>query len=307
MKRLLDLALDVVPRVLGLTDRLPDSHTAGCCDRYYWQYRLLDVANARFQEIGLLLALIYSTPHPANRFASNTRIAEWVRMVWSFWLKQRNSDGSVVEVYPFERSFCATAFSTSAFLETIRLMGGAWTSELRSVENTMRWLASNANLEVANQMMASWHALHAYAEMTGDRYFQDAAERRRKLCLDMQDESGVFPEYGGLDVGYQTITMSSLASIVAMRPDDSDAVKSLRRAETALLSRITDTGAVNPLANSRGTQYIYPHALARLDSPLLQRFLSGVDNGNVLRPTWLDDRYCHALAADYLLAYRVRR
>ena len=306
MQRLIVLALDTVQRMLGQCDRSVGSVTAGCCDRNYWHYRLLDVANARFQEAGLLFSLAYSTPHPDNRFFGHPRIAEWVRMVWAFWMSRRNSDGSVSEVYPNERSFCATSFSTAAFLESVRLTGGtaAWKSELSAVRNTLYWLDGNSNPDVPNQMLASWHSLQAYADLTGDTWCKAAVSRRRKDCLSLQDAWGVWPEYGGLDVGYQTISMSTLASVLALLPGDSEIEQALARGESAIRDLVTDDGAVEAHRNSRGTQYLYPHAIARMGSPLLDRIFRGLDNGQVLRPTWMDDRYCHALASDYLLAYR---
>lgn len=307
MRRLLEVALDVVPRMLGLCDRQAASPTAGCCDRNYWHYRLLDVPNARFQEAGLLFALAYTTPHPANSFHGQRRLEEWVRFVWRYWLTRRNGDGSIAEVYPYERSFCATSFSTAAFLESVRLTGGieAWSDELAAAERTLVWLDRNANPAVSNQMVASWHALAGFAHLTGDERFEKAARRRRDRCLALQTVDGVWPEYGSLDVGYQTVTMSGLASIAGLTPQDEALADSLVRADAAIRDRIGADGSVAVERNSRSTQYIYPHALAHLTSPLFDRLLEGLDNGRVLRPTWMDDRYCHAMAADYLLAYRV--
>ena len=111
MESLLALAVETVPRVLGLCNRDETSATGGCCDRNYWHYRLLDVANARYQEAGHLFALAYDTSAPRNPFYRRQRIADWARLSWRFWLDQRNSDGSLAEVYPNERSFCATSFS----------------------------------------------------------------------------------------------------------------------------------------------------------------------------------------------------
>lgn len=306
MLRLLELAIDTVPRVLGLTDRDPNSPTAGCADRAYWHYRLLDIANARYQEAGLLFALAFATEDAANPFAGRTKMAEWARLAWRFWLERRNRDGSVVEVYPNERSFCGTAFSAAAFVQTAALLGGAdaWKTELAAARQTMVWLAANANPDVANQMAASWLALAGYARLTGDAAVRAAATERRAQVLAGQQADGTWPEYGGLDVGYQTITLSSLASVLDLNPEDDDLRSALKQGEKAIASRIAADGAVNAATNSRGTQYLYPHAMAALESGLLLRLLAGLDGRTVLRPSWMDDRYCIALATDYLLAYR---
>lgn len=306
MRRLLDLAVETVPRMLSLCDRDAASATAGCCDRNYWHYRILDMANARFQEAGLLFALAYLTRDPANPFAGKDKLAQWSRLVWQFWLKRRNRDGSVAEVYPNERSFCATSFTAAGLVETARLLGGAaaWRDELALARTTMDWLDANANPEVGNQMAASWLAMAGHARLTGDSRVAEMAVRRRRLVLDSQWADGTLPEYGGLDAGYQTITLSTLASILAITPEDGDLRDAIRRGIDAIRPRIAADGAMDMAANSRSTQYIYPHALAVTRSDLLDRVLAGIDARTVLRPTWMDDRYCHALAADYLLAYR---
>ena len=66
--RLLETALETVPRVLGQCDRGAGSATAGCCDRTYWHYHILDFPNARFQEAGWLLALAYTSDLPGNAY-----------------------------------------------------------------------------------------------------------------------------------------------------------------------------------------------------------------------------------------------
>ncbi|MEW5726254.1 MAG: hypothetical protein AB1918_00370 [Pseudomonadota bacterium] len=309
MERLLALAVETVPRALGLCDRDPGSPSAGCCDRNYWHYRILDVANARFQEMGLLFALAYDTPAPGNPFAGRQRMADWARMVWRFWLRCRNSDGSVTEVYPNERSFCGTSFTAAGFVETVRLLGGAaeWRDELAEARTTFAWLGVNQNPEVGNQMAASWLALEGYARLTGDDAAAGQAARRRRAFLDSQWPDGTLPEYGGLDAGYQTITLSVMASLARLNPADRELAEALRRGGQAIAPRIAADGAMDPAGNSRNTQYLYPHGLAMLGNGLLERVLAGIDARTVLRPTWMDDRYCHALAADYFLAYRELR
>jgi hypothetical protein len=281
--------------------------TAGCCDRNFWHYRLSDIANARFQEIGLLVALAYVTEAPANPFSGRHRLAELAHWIWRFWLSRRNRDGSSVEVYPNERSFCATSFSASSFVHTVGLLGGAkvWSDELADARSTMTWLDANLEADAANQVAASWLALDGYARLTGDPAIVQSAERRRRVFLDAQWPDGTLPEYGGLDVGYQTISMSAMASLLALNPGDDELAAALRTAESLIAPRIAADGAVDAGANSRDTQFLYPHALAVLKSPALEGVLTGLDARTVLRPTWMDDRYCHALAADYFLAYRI--
>ena len=306
MGPLLTLAVETVPRALGFCDRIADSATAGCCDRHYWHYRLTDVANTRYQEVGLLLALAYATMAPDNPFAQRQKMADWSRLSWRFWLRRQNGDGSVPEVYPNERSFCATAFTAAAFVETVVLLGGPaeWRRELAEARAVFAWLARNENPDVANQMAASWSALDGYARLMQDDDIATAAAARRRRVLKGQRGDGAFLEYGGLDVGYQTVTMSTLVRILQRDPEDGELRAALEMAEKAVRPLLRADGDVDASRNSRATQYIYPSALKYLNSDLLPQIVTGLQSGVVLRPTWLDDRYCHALAADYFYACR---
>lgn len=295
-------ALETVHRVLGFCDRQEGSLTAGCCDRMYWHYRLTDFANARYQEAGLLFAIAYNNNLPGNIFYNKSIMKQWVREVWNFWLSDRNKDGSTHEAYPFERSFCSTAFSSAAFVETISLLRDAeeWKDELKLCEPTMKWLAKNSNKELANQMAASLLALTGYSILTGDSGFAKLAKKRRDDVLSLED-NGVFQEYGGLDIGYQSITMSALARTMVLSGDVS-LEPILRRSEKLLSSMVRPDGRVDSSKNSRNTQFLYPYSFAVLRSGLLNCLEKGLEEGVTLNPTWMDDRYCIALAIDYFMA-----
>ena len=304
--RFLGPAINTTARVLGLADRDADSRTFGCCDRNYWHYRIIDFANARMQEAGLLFALAYATEVPNNPFFRRPRMLQWSRAAWRFWLKQRNSDGSLAEVYPNERSFCATAFTAAAFAETVPLLGGApvWGEEIVQAESTMAWLAANRNPGVGNQMAASLHALTGYARLTGNPKHAAAAAMRRKEVLAMAASDGTLPEYGGRDLGYQTISLASLLRVLRASGGDAEIESLIRKGLALVDSGLDADGCADPAQNSRGTQFIYPSALEAFASAAVERLSNGLAKGRVLRPIWMDDRYCIPFAADYWLAFR---
>ena len=297
-------ALEVLPRVLGFCDREPTSATYGCCDRPYWHYRLIDVANARLQEAGWLLALAWAYPGRGNRWRGSPALAAWSCAIWNFWLSARNADGSVREIYPYERSFCATSFTAAAFTETVRLMGGAqaFPEELLQARSTFLWLGEHSNPSVFNQMAASLHALCGYASLTGDAAVTAAARRRHDEVRRLATPDGVLPEYGGMDAGYQTISLASLAKLAGNKFPGVELDDLIGRGLSAVADRIGPEGQVDAARNSRGTQFLYPSALARHAPELLERLVSGLNKDVLLRPAWMDDRYCIALAIDYLLA-----
>ncbi len=298
------VALDIVPRVLGFCDRNPDSPTYGCCDRNYWKYKILDFPNARFQESGLLFALAYSSDLPENPFFQNQKMATWSKQVWRFWLAQRNRDGSANEVYPNEHSFCATAFTTAAFLESVVLLRDftEWEEELKASRSSVRWLNEHANTLVGNQMSASLWALTAYAHLSGNQKDWDNAHERKHQILAMATSDGVLPEYGGLDLGYQSISLSALERVKVLGLNDPSLNKLIAQGadlvEHLTISNI-NTASVR---NSRNTQYLFPYALSRSERPILLHLLAGLANRKILNPSWMDDRYCISMATDYWMS-----
>jgi hypothetical protein len=296
-------ALETVSRVLGLCDRQSNSPTFGCCDRLHWHYRAIDFPNARLQESGLLFALAYSAPLAGNRFRNKQRMHDWSRAAWRYWLNSRNSDGSVAEAYPNERSFCGTSFTAAGFIETVALLGGAtdWKEELAQASITFRWLAHNSSPDVANQMAASLLALTGYAKLTGRPEMVEAARRRRNEFVATIWPDGTFPEYDGFDTGYQSITLSILMRVLRLMPDP-ELQGAAERGERRLRGAINDFGMVDVTRNSRRTQFLYPYGLKAIESPAAARISAGIGADMILRPTWMDDRYCIGMASDYLLA-----
>jgi hypothetical protein len=211
----------LLPRFLGLLDREPSSGTYGCVDRNYWHYSLLDLPNARYQELAWLLALAcQATPSQLaaspslQGLSGHPKLLAWVQATVNFWLQHRHPDGSVDEVYPYERSFCATAFSTATLAETRHLLGPKLALSPHTLVNTGRWLASHQNPTVSNQQAASLLALYHLAQLTDDAQIKAGLAKRRQALLADQHPDGTWVEYGGLDVGYLTITLAMLAVYV---------------------------------------------------------------------------------------------
>lgn len=281
-------------RILGLMDRNPTSPTYGCCDRYYWRYKLHDLANARFQEAALFGALIL----PCCSAAHREGIADIARSAIRFWEGLRHSDGSVDEAYPFERSFCATSMSTQAVMAASDRLGGV---ALRNMERTGCWLANHANDDLTNQMAGACLSLFRIGNMLQEPRFIEAARHKLDVILRRQLPSGAYDEYGGPDVGYATITLSLLAQY-ADESGDMDASASMRRCESWLATVVGPDGLFDWRATSRRTQFLYPFGLAWLGSGVLDRLVRGLRANIVPSPLWLDDRYSIPLAIDYLLA-----
>ncbi len=287
-------SLLLTERILGLCDRNPESETAGCCDRHYWCYKLHDMANARCQET--VSFLVQATPHLAAPY--RPAILDLTRRAISFWAERRHPDGSVDEIHPYERSFCATAMSAQAVAQAWLLLENP--PEVDFVP-TARWLGVNDNPGAPNQTAGACLALERIAGITGDTAYSRMALKKFQRIARRQLANGCYAEYGGPDVGYATITLSLLAGYHALT-GSAEVLDSMRRCEQYLLKVVDEQGLYAWEKTSRRTQFLYPGGLAYLESELLSRLTRGLEHNVVLQPLWMDDRYCVPMAADYLWA-----
>lgn len=281
-------------RIIGLQDRDSSSPTYGCFDRNYWNYKITDYPSGWFAAGAYYLALLAKTP--GTPFFKNPRIEEWSWAGVLFAEKSLNTDGSIAEVYPFERSFCATAFLANYVTNAAKLLGEQLPKKFIK---TLDWLCHNDNPQVSNQRAA---AIAAIAQLS------DHFGQKRKNCIDKlsgellqkQDYSGFFPEYGGPDLGYQTITLSMLSHV--MEYDERFPECVLKGIEW-VINNTDEKAGFDYCSFTRKTQFIYPFAFAKNKiNKMMERILDGINVDNVLLPNWMDDRYVIEYAIDYLEA-----
>ncbi|QLA17813.1 hypothetical protein [Desulfolutivibrio sulfoxidireducens] len=289
------------PRLFGQIDRDPASPTYGCADRYFWRYRLHDLPNARFQEAMLTLALVRDLDMPENPFFKAPLLTRLVRAALGFWLARRHADGSLDEVYPFERSGCATAFSAYAATEVMRRDPALYDP---AALTTADWLARAGYQANPNQRLAAALALSTFAELSGRQAYAEAARRALAGLASAFGPGGCLMEYGGEDMGYHTISMSLAAQLRARRPDWPEAAALVDRGLAAFERHLDEAGRIRPGNWSRGTQFVYPLAVALAGRhDLVRRIAAGAVAGVALTPLWQDDRYMIPLLTDYLLCF----
>src|SRR5581483_6991841 len=116
---------------------------------------------------------------------------------------------------------------------------------------------------------------------------------------------GFFLEYGGADPGYQSVTLACLAHLAKTRPERAPAIEAAaKRGADALRGVVREDGTYEWRTTRRRTQFLYPSGLVRFAPDLAARFERGLEQGRVIEPAWLDDRYFLHLAADFLFAAR---
>jgi hypothetical protein len=296
MKIFSDIALAQVPRILGFIDRDPLSRTYGCCDRAFWHYKTMDFPNARFQEAALVLTLASLLAPKEHPFYRSSSLDAHAMAAIAFWAKHVHRNGSVDESYPYERHFCATAFTLYAVSESV-LIGEKklpW-----DLDHVGCFLIKNRNTDVSNQMACAAEALHNLFLLTGNKKFEVGSQEKIDQLLLMQNTRGAFCEYAGFDLGYDTITLSFLAGL-HKKTKREDVKKSALRAIDHIAGHIEEDGYYAPGLMSRQTQFFYPYGFSYFASDLLTKVEKGLKNNVLLNPSWLDDRYCIPLTANYL-------
>lgn len=295
--KIIELSL---PRILGLCDRSNDSNTFGCFDRYYWHYRLLDLPNIRFQEAAYILAIIYRN-RIIDSFYQNEKVKYWCIGAIDYAFSRQNRDGSFNEVYPYERSFVATAFTGWSLIESILLLELVdWRD---SVDRLANWLLKHDNPSVSNQMAGAANALYLSYLHLGDQKFLNGYRKKIDRIVREKGKKPYLPEYGGADIGYLSIALSHLATLYRHSKDQH--VRHIADdAATYIDLQLDENGSYDWTTGSRKTQYVYPYGLAALNRfDALDKLGNGLRKNRIINPCWMDDRYCIPFTLDYLLTF----
>jgi hypothetical protein len=307
MEKIREIILLTVPRILGFIDRDSKSNTYGCCDRYFWQYKLTDFSNARFQEACLLLTLLHENNFDGNIYYKNKKVLEWILAIIDFWLKKLNKDGSAIEVYPYERSFCATSFSTFTVSESLLLLSVSDEPVRKRVtqnlEKTGLWISKNLNKEVSNQMAAAMMCLNNIYLMNNNLRYKNMADKIFDIMRLDFDKIGFFPEYGGFDIGYLSIITSLFGWYYDKTACNCDIIDIIKKVNFKLESQIDEFGNYDYSSTSRRTQFLYIYGFFKTESAVFEKVLNGIRANKIITPLWMDDRYCLAQATDYLKTY----
>lgn len=285
-----------LPRILGLMDRDSGSMTYGCCDRAYWHYCTVDFPNARYQEASLVLAMATVLDHPDNWAFCSLETRAWSLAAIDFWANRRHGDGSTDESYPCERHFCSTAFSLYSVCQALLVLK----EDLRwNFDETARFLIRNNNFDVANQMACAAAALYNLFILTGNKVFRKGYEDKVDSLLRMQNRSGAFNEYGGFDLGYDSITLSFLAELFK-NTSRQDIEKAAGQCLANIRGHLDEDAYFSSDGMSRKTQFLYPYGFSVFAPDILSRIEQGLSKNVILQPAWMDDRYCVPFTANYI-------
>lgn len=255
-------------RALAEQDANPYSATAGCFDRRYWAWKLVDFSEATFQRLVLPLAQLYRDPR--SRFHQQPEVLTAIRSGLAYASKIQHANGSFDQAFPFEQSYGATAFLLYPMLEAAHLVAEHLDPDERvRIERTCRQAAEFlcANDErhgvISNHLAGASLALVTAADTFAERRFDAAAAALVESILGRQSPEGWFPEYDGADPGYQTLCVDYLSAYATRRPSDRLS-SALERAVTFLQWFVHPDGTFGGIYGSRRTSVVYLAGLARL-------------------------------------------
>ncbi|MDO8505858.1 MAG: hypothetical protein Q7S48_04765 [bacterium] len=256
----LQSVLEQIPRLLTQINSNVSSITYGCGDRQYWHNTTVAFPNARYQEAVLTLCLLYlnfDTPYRDNRY-----ILELINAGISFWLKIQEKDGSFNEWYLHEGSYVATAFSSYAISETLLLLGkervAQYDEAIDALKRAAYWLKKRSEKRVCNQQAGALLAIFNTYLLTTDEALRTATAIYDDLVSGSQKQEGWFPEYGGADIGYLSLTIDYLAKY-HFKSGSEKMRKVVLKAIDFIANFIHTDGTSGGVYGSRETEYLIPH------------------------------------------------
>ncbi len=300
--------LDNVPRMLSWIDRRQGSPTYGSSDRNYWHYKIVDFPCSMLQETALTLALLYTTKFNGNYFYGKNYIKKLALAQILYWKKIQNRNGSFDEFFPNEQSFSATAFTLYSSCKTLQILDEDPEFIRKNAKKSCEFLINYGDPGASNQISASIAAINLYSILFNDTSFDQQLNQQLNKLLESQSDEGWTPEYGGFDVGYQSITLAYLSDFNISRADDRVS-KSILKMIEFMSYFIHPNGSVGGEYGSRNTTFIVPFGFAQnlskceLASTIYKK-LFFTDKKDI--NTSIDDRYiCHFILPSYLLTIKL--
>jgi len=305
-----------IPRLLSQQDRNPFSPTYGCFYRIFWHDRAIDFPSAFAQFSTHALALVYSHPFTDNPFYRNSRIRDWTIAGLNYCLKIQHGDGSFDEFYPNERGWAGpTAFLMVALISSYELFRDEMPeSSIQKLRKGTLLSARFLSRYEEEGILSNHHALAVLAlykiyQLLKEEWILDAVKRKIERLKSFASREGWFLEYDGADLGYLSATVSFLGKLFKAGYEDVELFDLTRKAVEFCGYFVYPDGSFGGNIGSRQTVHFYPHGFEILApkipmaSSILNKVLSGINQGKVLTPELQEDRYFICRLSEFLEAY----
>ncbi|PWB56942.1 MAG: hypothetical protein C3F06_00165 [Candidatus Methanoperedenaceae archaeon] len=296
--------LENIPRMLTQLDRDKDSPTYGSFDRDFWHYKIRDFSSIVLQQGCLSLAQLYLNDFKNNIYFKNEKIFDLASAAVDFWKDVQLNDGSFNEYYPFEHGYPPTVFSLYSVSETCRLLKIVNDDLTESIIKSCRFISKQRSHGAINQDIAAIVAMYSSYLVTKENWILDQLNRNIEDILSLQTEDGYFPEYGGADIGYLSVSLAVLAEYYVLSHNEK-VIPPLENILNFIQYFVHPDGSIGGEYGSRNTEYFMPSGL----EILAPRFpLAGTIADKLFRkpPIFhhsIDDRYLnHFILPSYINA-----
>lgn len=302
-----------LPRLLGSLSQNLISTSYGLMDRDYWSWKTSDFANASPQSVVAGISQLWKEqlwPYPSQQ----SRMAEIINALVHGVGSVTRSDGSLEEAAPREGSWCVTALIGFDLMAAHEYVHGLLPQRDRErILDVAEPLASYVmrsredHAYIANHVATAAAFLDRWSSVTGSRRALSKSEVLLNGLSQSQDSEGWFPEYGGADPGYQTLTMYFLADCFS-RKSNQNLTEMIERSLRFLSYFVHPDGSFGGTYGSRNTRFYYPSGIAELttDFPTAEaihrRMMTSVANKTVVGLDCMDmgnigsmfNSYCRA-------------
>jgi len=221
--KILNMVIRNTSHLLNLINRNGKSETYGCCYKPFWSHQkdetlpiTPDFVNARWQEVGLTLAMLWSKPYPNNSYFKDDNIKKIIKAIMLYWTKIQHRDGSFDEWRKFEHGQPPTAFSTYAMIKVFDIMKNELNEQeknkiIKSIKKASDWLCFNSEpIGINHEVVAVNTLYHAYLLFKNKKYLKAIDEKFGGIIKERFSEEGWFNECGGPDTGYNEVSLTYL-------------------------------------------------------------------------------------------------
>ena len=257
-------------KLLNLYNTDKFSKTYGYGDREYWGWKTKDFANATLQggvhslAIALKLGLV-NEKEEMNILEIIDAAIKAVEII-------RDKNGSVVEAYPRENSFCVTALVVFDILSALKHLGSKIDEELKRsylsiIQPLIRFITDHdeEHAVISNHLATGVAAITLWNHLAQDNNPRD--KELLQIIYEHQSNEGWYREYEGADPGYQTLCTYYLACAYEITKDQ-ELLASLRRSAEFLSCFIHPDGTIGGLYGSRNTEVFYPAGIVALSDEI---------------------------------------
>jgi len=280
-------------KLLNLYNTDKFSATYGYADREFWGWKTKDFTNATLQGGVHSLAIAISLSLFEKK--EESFILEIIDSAIMAVEEIKYKNGSVVEAYPRENSFCVTALVAFDVLSAIKYLSNRLDNETKQryfkvIKPLIEFITKNGEEHaiISNHLATGVVAVVLWNYLTNDNNQRD--QELLQIIYDNQSSEGWYMEYEGADPGYQTLCTYYLSCAYEITKDQK-LLESLKNSAKFLSHFIHPDGTIGGLYGSRNTEVFYPAGIVALSSEieefsLMAKYLE--PNGQHLLPQNID-------------------